>query len=541
MESSPLGFYQSLLHQLLWQIRLALAKLLPVFLNKRMKYGKEQVQWHLQEVHDYLLETITQPRRHSITLFVDALDECNEEDERCIISFFEKSASLAYSSGVDFKICWSSRHYPHISVERALQIRVDDENAPDIATFVHAKLSPLQPGRSSADLEAMTVQKASGVFLWASLVVQKLVRAADQGKTMKQKLDILDRMPPELGDLFKGILDNIDMADRSDALLLIQWVLFAKRPLTLLELGHALACSSDPPYRSLKSWKISNDFIEDDVKAMEQLIRSRSGGLIEVRHTHEDEDQNISYGESVETAIAQVIHESVRDFFLEQGGLLFLDPSLEGKVIGISHDQLKRACLHYMELEEPRGLSKSTPGDDDDDDDIASPATAADEVHSWLAIGINTSWYHSTFRGISHAFLCYASENWTYQASRADYGGASQAQLMQWAADGGLGHWLLHFKATCFDWDRIPDNVDLLWVACLKNIPSCVFALLECRADPNVEYQLSAWAYGRQKRLGHTFPLLIASREGCRSVVELLLERGADIDAKDTSRYGMTH
>jgi hypothetical protein len=78
-------------------------------------------------------------------------------------------------------------------------------------------------------------------------VVKKLIKAADLGLSPIPMLDLLKNLPMELNGLLEGILQPIDPAFRSDTLHLIQWVLFAKRPLYLEELEIALQFSAEGP------------------------------------------------------------------------------------------------------------------------------------------------------------------------------------------------------------------------------------------------------------------------------------------------------
>lgn len=87
--------------------------------------------------------------------------------------------------------------------------------------------------------------------------------------------------------------------------------------------------SGQPAPSSLSEWRESDEFIENDDQ-LERQIRDLSRGLLQVsRRTDETQDTDFE-GMSVvagagsldlehgETRVVQVVHESVRDFFLKE-------------------------------------------------------------------------------------------------------------------------------------------------------------------------------------------------------------------------------
>ena len=107
--------------------------------------------------------------------FVDALDECDENDARRVVEFFRNTASSAVSSGASLRICLSSRHYPNISLRKCLNIQMEQQNEADIQTYVHTQITSVITEREGLELEAAIIHKASGVFLWVVLVVEMLL------------------------------------------------------------------------------------------------------------------------------------------------------------------------------------------------------------------------------------------------------------------------------------------------------------------------------------------------------------------------------
>src|SRR6516164_2761139 len=126
---------------------------------------------------------------------------------------------------------------------------------------------------------------------------------------------ILQSVPDELNDLFTGYFRNVSIRDRQKTLRLMQWILFAERPLTLMEMNCALAFSVECPPKSQKSWKESDDYLDGDAQA-ERMLRTLSKGLVEIKAGDESVRHRIQ-----RRRVVQFIHESVRDFLLHQNGL----------------------------------------------------------------------------------------------------------------------------------------------------------------------------------------------------------------------------
>jgi hypothetical protein len=139
LERSPLGLFRSLLHQLLQRRRHLLSAFLPKFRAKRDTL-KEGWVWEEGELSDYFSHIVTNSQISSMIVFIDALDECEESKVRRIVSFLANLTGSAVSSGCSLNVCMSSRHYPHISVSRCLEIVVEHYNSSDILKYVESEL-----------------------------------------------------------------------------------------------------------------------------------------------------------------------------------------------------------------------------------------------------------------------------------------------------------------------------------------------------------------------------------------------------------------
>lgn len=169
---------------------------------------------------EFFHDAISRPQAHPIEIFVDALDECKDDDVRRIVRDFEKSAEAAQRNRTSLRICWSSRHYPHVNIGNGLEIRMENENAVDIRRYIEQELR-LPEEYNRAYLISLLIQKASGVFLWVVLVVQRLLKASDRGLEQRELEDLLHRIPARLEDHFADILESMDPSSRAKSLNLI--------------------------------------------------------------------------------------------------------------------------------------------------------------------------------------------------------------------------------------------------------------------------------------------------------------------------------
>ena len=246
LEKIPLGLYRSLLLQLVInkQSRPAMKSFFARLDEKEEVFGEGKYAWQLTELQDSFHDVVVSGGLPPLELFVDALDECAEDQVRRFVRLVGISAEKALARGLTLNVCWSSRHYPHISTKYSFELHLEDQNSSDIRRFVHQELSACDSLGAEVDFEQQIVARAHGVFLWASIVVQKLVRAADKGLPVKSLLELLWKLPTELDELLRDIFHSIERTFRSDTIHLIQWMLFAERPLYVEEVDLALAFSA---------------------------------------------------------------------------------------------------------------------------------------------------------------------------------------------------------------------------------------------------------------------------------------------------------
>ncbi|KAK1758051.1 hypothetical protein QBC47DRAFT_410792 [Echria macrotheca] len=264
------------------------------------------------------------------------------------------------------------------------EIDVDTYNRGDIVTYVEQRIrlgiaaqEPQWP-----QIRDSIVEKSGGIFLWAVLAVDGVLEKWAQGAGLRVLLKHLDILPQELFDLFSSLFENLSAETAELTLRLFQWAILSARPLQLQEWHHILGFISQRPARkSLKELRDSDHFTTTD-EHLERRIRALSRGLLEFAvDAEEQKDTNTVAARSMsryagagsfmmnpgETRIVQVIHESVREFFLANRGFqrLFtvqvstsINDSSERPEnqrpasIADGHLAIMNTCLDYLQVSE---------------------------------------------------------------------------------------------------------------------------------------------------------------------------------------------
>ncbi|ETS75018.1 hypothetical protein PFICI_13502 [Pestalotiopsis fici W106-1] len=314
LEKSTLGLYRSLLLQLL-EARPESHRILDA-----VRPGRP---WTVDLLKDLFEKALQELEETSIVCFVDALDECEETEIRDMVRFL----SDLVETGGRLHICFASRHYPHITIQTVLSIVLEDQNehGNDIARYIDARLH-LKEGKRAEEIRLELREKASGVFIWVALVVEILNKEYEAGRSYALR-ERLRQLPSDLHNLFRDILSR-DNKDRASLLLCIQWVLFAKTPLTPVQLYFALISGVEPACLDQIDLE---DHSDDNIR---RFVLNNSEGLAEPTKSA--------------TPTIQFIHESVRDFLLKEQDLYGIFPELQGNIVGRSHEALKQCCMSYM-------------------------------------------------------------------------------------------------------------------------------------------------------------------------------------------------
>ncbi|KXH32664.1 hypothetical protein CSIM01_08029 [Colletotrichum simmondsii] len=326
LERSIEGMYRSLLLQL-FQGYPQLRSVLNELYSTQKEY---EACPSLEVLKDIFSEAVLGLGKLRLTCFIDALDECDEQQVTDMVRDFEDLAEGASTEGIAFRICFSSRHYPYIVVKRGAVMILENQpgHTQDMENFIKSRLRFNNPSLVE-ELQTEILQKAAGVFLWIILVVDILNTEYSQGGLALKKR--LIEMPSDLGALFKDILTR-DSKNMEHLFLCIIWILCAKRPLQPNEFYHALWSGlSQQDLVDPQPPRVTGPDEEDNAT---RCVIGFSKGLAEITKSAKP--------------TVQFIHESVRDYLVKNGGLAELWPDIGFDWELLSHERLKQCCDAYL-------------------------------------------------------------------------------------------------------------------------------------------------------------------------------------------------
>lgn len=214
LERSVEGMYRSLLYQVLQSFRD-----LSMEVGEPKHLSSEQCKaLSLGTLEQMFRGTVLSLGKRSLTCFIDALDEGESQGVIEMIHYFENLAEEAYSTRIDFRVCFSSRPYSYlIRDSRYITFYLQDlpQHRQDMERYVEDKLRVGEP-EPSKSMRHKLLEKAEGVFLWVVISVQILNQEYGTG-----------RMAPEtrLAELPSGLSELLSMPGIQPITLGVQTVL----------------------------------------------------------------------------------------------------------------------------------------------------------------------------------------------------------------------------------------------------------------------------------------------------------------------------
>ena len=379
IQKTTAGLFRSLLHQLLQQLPKLLNEFSGLYQKRIEREGPYGVKWdwHEKELQNFFKTRVPEAARmRTVRLYIDALDEAGQDTATELVDYFQQfSSSLA--------VCFSCRHYPLLTLENGLEVCVEDGNGSDIDTYIRISLDArILRTEIAHPIRKDIAAKSSGSFQWVVLVIRLILRLYKNGSSLAVLRSKIKQLPSKLIDLYRELLGSVDEEDLSESLLLMQLVLFSRRPLNLSELRFALVMGQSIPCTSVRACQSSIWFSSTD-EDLKRKILALSRGLVDARDfqvpfrysvfdyhdpfnsgstkTVSEESGTeslerrsehggwINHSEHVNGSriVVQFIHQSVEDFLLN-GGLQMLDKGYFNNTVGRGHFCLARSCIRYV-------------------------------------------------------------------------------------------------------------------------------------------------------------------------------------------------
>ena len=347
LEKTSSGLYRTLLWELIRNCPTALNSIIPILQEKE---DSGNINWTDSELVGAFHRLISGDGKFSCYIFIDAMDECaNENEVRKIVLDFERSIYNANSSGANLLVCLSSRHYPSITARGAAELRLEDRNNADIKTYVERELV-LDEEQMSAEIAELLIGKALGVFLWVVLVISRLRAASDQGSSKSEMMSLLRDIPSGLEDLFAQIISKMSQNQRHASLCIVQWVSGSDFHLNPEALYMVLRLGDRPPPATFT--EISDPKVNEyNPKRFSRYVTDTTCGLFEV----------VGADNRFPTAIVQYIHQSAKDFIEGPAGLNAYGFASKEAFAEAQSRMMFRSYLNYAHTREIRVAFGNSP------------------------------------------------------------------------------------------------------------------------------------------------------------------------------------
>jgi hypothetical protein len=128
---------------------------------------------------------------------------------------------------------------------------MQDENKGDISRYAKDFFhTDLQMSEKIHEATEYITENAHGVFVWVSLVKAELLSCIERGRPDAEILKCLNALPRDLKDMYTYMFHRLEDNKPEvihDGIRLFRLLLFALRPLTVVELRDALIPDDDNP------------------------------------------------------------------------------------------------------------------------------------------------------------------------------------------------------------------------------------------------------------------------------------------------------
>ncbi|KAI6824801.1 Pfs, NACHT and ankyrin domain protein [Hortaea werneckii] len=484
-----------------------------------------------QQLLDALRDTVESLPMPFVVL--DALDECNNRDR-----LFEILQEMQSWGNKSLRVLVTSRTEA-VDVEDALEDLVLPENRiclesdlvdEDIRTYVHERLTKDKSFRRwqrdpeiQKEIEQTLGKQACGMFRWAACQLDTLTHCLTLGKVRRTLQDL----PKTLYDTYDRMIRTIDESQNGEeALKVLRWLVFARRPLTVNELLQVtgIVLEEEPPR-----------FDKDEVLKDPRDILRICAGLVSITPAVPDCDRSDNESETEDTLsisssassepdeeCIRLAHFSVKEYLLSTHPCIGRFSFAEKE----SHDILATCCLVYLHRFEGEEWN-------DPECEAALPLARYAAVY-WTTHARISDCQSGRQRDLCKKLLreqspAYRSWHRFYNMSRKCAETCDLRRTMNEFPShlfSAAGEDLLHAVHAILEDETV--NIDATWEsegtslceASKMGYERIVKILLAKGADANVQIHQGAHA------------LVEATRYGDKKIVQRLLDAGADVAAE---------
>lgn len=239
---------------------------LSAILHQLLKYRPELIDYAMPEFHSkgkkfteefatlwgIFITSVENSGLETVACIIDGLDECEETTRGLLISSltsYYSSSRAGIQCQTSLKFIVTSRPLPSIEngffEVRTVRLKAEDETRAitgDITLAIRERLDKLQSvrrisGTIRKKLENHLICNADRTFLWASLTIEMLEKSTKASESAFD--EILENLPKSLDAMYEKILNQTP--DQDEAILILQIIIAAFRPLTLDEINVAMS------------------------------------------------------------------------------------------------------------------------------------------------------------------------------------------------------------------------------------------------------------------------------------------------------------
>ncbi|KAI9774836.1 MAG: hypothetical protein M1840_000052 [Geoglossum simile] len=431
-------------------------------------------------------------------IVIDALDECSPDQRKLLLTVIRNFQRAS------IKIFVTSRQHAQ-DVERAFSghARIEIKaTEPDLRAYIEHQieddedLMDLLPEDLRVRIVSTIAAGAGGMFLYAVLQIKRI---RDQ-MTIREVKRALETMPNGISELYTETLQRIRKQSPRRSKLgmtVLAWISYAKRPMLVDELRHALAAAYIEGEDQQRTMDMDN-------LIQAHLLVDVCAGLV----TMEDESQ-----------VIRLVHYTTQEYFSRQTKVLFPDTQLS----------IAGTCLTYLLFDEFR--SGPCFGE--------VPLNERRKQFRFLEYA-SCYWGHHIRGQLETKFLDMILEflkDDKRVCAAAEVASTCEPELFRW----------------CNKFGESPEDFQPLAVAASQGLDTVVNVLLDQNMDPSkadgtfkTPAHWAAWR-GHASTLGHLlkrgvdlqissddgFTLLDAAcDQGQETVVHLLLDKGFDVNTQ---------
>jgi len=418
LQKSQDGLLQSLLHQILRQAPDIAHKLLPGRWAMLKMFGEAAADqlpiWTRRELFDGLVSLGTFTNHiFNVAMFIDGLDEFTGDFTELI----QLVKQLHSCPGV--KVCVSSRPWNEFrdAFVDCPQLRMEKLTQDDMQTFVRGKF---QSNRAFIELHHTSpviadellsgiVEKASGVFLWVSVIVKTALAGLVDGDKLADLKATLEALPNDLENLYDALWSGIKPEYKEDgARLFTVFSAFRDMNLSALYFSKFLGRLAIVGIPGQILWFADGGVLEDDRYISQTLIRrlaSRTRGLLEASPSGQVDCLHRTVNDWLKVALPNLQRSNTptfdADLAILEGVVMDFSQDMGGYTEGGVRQQLALHLFCLYLASRDRGITENR----------TRLSSALDKLASLLtATGLRTGWVNAFPHSPHTGFIAVAAD-----------------------------------------------------------------------------------------------------------------------------------